>query len=85
MTVRTDRCRNKCEEKSNQTSTRGKQWVKSRNYKTRLKILEGKDVKAVIERHGSTLESIVEKVYELKLRVKELRLENDNSLEDIRS
>lgn len=84
MTVRADRCSNKSKEKSNQASTRGKQWVKSRNYKTRSKILEGKDVKA-IERHGSTLESIVEKVYELKLRVQELRLENDDSLEDVRS
>ena len=34
---------------------------------------------------GSTLESIVKKVYELKLRVQELCLENDNSLEDVRS
>ena len=58
--------------------------MKSRNYKTRSKILEGRNVKA-IERHGSTLESIVKKVYELKLRVQELHLENDNRLEDVRS
>ena len=32
--MRTDRRRNKSEEKSNQASTRGKQWVKSRNSKT---------------------------------------------------
>ena len=32
--MRTDRRRNKSKEKSNQASTRGKQWVKSRNYKT---------------------------------------------------
>ena len=48
------------------------------------KILEGMDVKA-IERHGSALESIVDKVHELKLRVRELRLENDDSPEDVRS
>lgn len=58
--------------------------MKSRNYKTRSKILEGRNVKA-IETHGSTLESIVKKVYELKLRVQELHLENDNRLEDVRS
>ena len=75
--MRTDPRGNKSKEKSNQ-------WVKSRNYKTRSKILKGKDVKA-IERHGSTLESIVEKVYELKLQVQELRLENNDSLEDVRS
>jgi len=83
--VRTNQRGNKSEEKSNQASTRGKRWVKSRNYKTRSKILEGKDVKKAIERHGSTLESKVEKVYELKLRVQELRLENNDSLEDFRS
>ena len=38
-----------------------------------------------IERHDSTLKSIVKKVYELKLRVQELHLENDNRLEDVRS
>lgn len=32
--MRTNRHGNKSEEKSNQASTHGKQWVKSRNYKT---------------------------------------------------
>lgn len=48
------------------------------------KILETEDVKA-IERHGSALESIIDKTYQLKLQVQELRIENNEDLTQIRS
>lgn len=46
------------------------------------KILEAEDVKA-IERHGSALESIIEKTHQLKLQVQELRIENGEDLAEI--
>ena len=48
------------------------------------KILEIEDVKA-IERHGSALESIIDKTHQLKLQVQELRIENNDDLAEIRS
>ena len=48
------------------------------------KILETEDVKA-IERHGSALESIIDKTHQLKLQVQELRIENNEDLTAIRS
>ena len=48
------------------------------------KILETKDVKA-IERHGSALESIIDKTHQLKLQAQELRIENNEDLAGIRS
>ena len=47
-------------------------------------ILETEDVKA-IERHGSALESTIDKTHQLKLQVRELRIENNEDLEEIRS
>ncbi|XP_044185053.1 uncharacterized protein LOC122965145 [Acropora millepora] len=48
------------------------------------KILETEDVKA-IERHGSALESIIDKTHQLKLQVQELRIENNEEVTEIRS
>ena len=48
------------------------------------KILETKDVKA-IERHGSALESIIDKTHQLKLQAQELQIENNEDLAGIRS
>lgn len=48
------------------------------------KILETEDVKA-IERHGSALESIIDKTHQLKLQVQELRIENGEDLAEIRT
>ena len=48
------------------------------------KILETEDVKA-IERHGSALESIIDKMYQLKSQVQELRIENYEDPAEIRS
>ena len=48
------------------------------------KILETEDVKA-IERHGSALESIIDKTHHLKLQVQELRIQNKEDLAEIRS
>ena len=48
------------------------------------KILETEDVKA-IERHGSALESIIDKTHQLTLQVQELRIENNEDLAEIRS
>lgn len=48
------------------------------------KILETEDVKA-IERHGSALESIIDKTHQLKLQVQELRIENGEDLVEIRT
>ena len=48
------------------------------------KILETEDVKA-IERHGSALESIIDKTHQLKLQVQELRIQNNEDLAEIRS
>ena len=48
------------------------------------KILETEDVKA-IERHGSALESIIDKTHQVKLQVQELRIENNDNLAEIRS
>ena len=47
------------------------------------KILEARDVKA-IERHGSALESIIDKVHQLKLQLQELRLEDSDNPEEVR-
>ena len=43
------------------------------------KILETEHVKA-IERHGSALESIIDKTHQLKLHVQKLRIENNGGL-----
>ena len=48
------------------------------------KMIETKDVKA-IERHGSALESIIDKTHQLKLQVQELRIKNNEDLTEIRS
>ena len=48
------------------------------------KILETEDVKA-IEKHGSALESIIDKTHQLKLQVQELRTQNNEDLAEIRS
>ena len=48
------------------------------------KMIETKDVKA-IERHGSALESIIDKTHQLKLQVQELRIKNNEDLMEIRS
>ena len=47
------------------------------------KILDANDVKA-IERHGSALESIIDKTHQLKLEVQELRIESDEDPTDVR-
>lgn len=47
------------------------------------KILEAKDVKA-IERHGSSLESIIDKANQLKLQVQQLRIENNDDPAEVR-
>ena len=47
------------------------------------KILEARDVKA-IERHGSALQFIVDKVHQLKLQLQELRLEDSDNPEEVR-
>ena len=48
------------------------------------KILEAEDVKA-IERHGSALESIIDKTHQLKLQVQELRNKNNDDPAEVRS
>ena len=48
------------------------------------KILETEDVKA-IERHGSALESFIDKTHWLKLQVQEMRIENNEDLTEIGS
>ena len=48
------------------------------------KILQAEDVKA-IERHGNALESVIDKTYQLKLQVQELRIENDDDPAEIRN
>ena len=48
------------------------------------KILQAEDVKA-IERHGSVLESVIDKTHQLKLQVQELRIENDDDPAEIRN
>ena len=48
------------------------------------KILQAEDVKA-IERHGSALESVIDKTHQLKLQVQELRIENDDDPAEIRN
>ena len=47
------------------------------------KILKTRDVKA-IKRHGSALESIINKVHQHKLQVQELRLEKSDNPEEVR-
>ena len=48
------------------------------------KILKTEGVQ-VIKRHGSTLESILDKTHQLKLQVQELRIKNNADLEEVRS
>jgi len=48
------------------------------------KVLDTEDVKA-IKRHGSTLESIIDKTHHLKLQAQELKIENNKDLAEIRS
>ena len=47
------------------------------------RILDANDVKA-IERHGSTLESIIDKTHQLNLEVQELQIESDEDPTDVR-
>ena len=48
-----------------------------------MKILEARDAKT-IERHGSTVESFIDKVHQLKLQVQELRMENGDEPDEVR-
>ena len=48
------------------------------------KILQAEYVRA-IERHGSALESIIDKMHQLKLQVQELRIKNDDDAAKIRN
>ena len=48
-----------------------------------MKILEARDVKT-IERHGSAVESFMDKVHQLKLQVQELRMEKGDVPDEVR-